>query len=656
MDNIDLAFAHHQAGRIREAEVLYRQILAQQPDHPDALHLLGALALQAERFDEARALLQQAITLRPPWPEAYNNLGLVLQAQGQRAEAIAAFCQALKTDPGLADAHTNLGLALLEQGKVEDALAALTQALRLRPDSADAHYNLGNALAAHGSIDEAISAFEQALTLDPAHAEACNNLALALQAEYRYVEAQAALERSLRLAPNDPQVHNNLGIVLTSQGLHQAGLEHFRQAHALGPTDADAHSNLFQAMHYSPGFDAEALYTEARRWASCHAEALTRERRGHANERSQERRLRIGYVSSDLRQHPVGFFFAPVVTHHDKQAFELTCYAGVRHPDALTAKFRACADRWHEVTALNDAALAEKIRADGIDILIDLSGHTRGHRLLMFARKPAPIQVAAGGHYDTTGMTTIDYLISDRFHTLAGDERYFSETLIRLSHDYVCYGPPDYAPAVAPLPLTRHGYVTFGCFNNLAKVTARVIALWAKILKALPDARLRLQTRELSDASTCARYSALFKKEGVAASRVELQGHAPHPQLLAAYGEIDIALDPFPYSGGLTTLEALWMGVPVVTLTGQAFCGRHSTSHLNNVGLPELVATSPQDYVERVLALARDPNRLAGLRAGLRAQMAASPLCDAARYTRDLEASYREMWRKYCESSSKSQV
>ncbi len=403
--------------------------------------------------------------------------------------------------------------------------------------------------------------------------------------------------------------------MLTSQGLHQVGLGHFRQAHALAPTDADAHSNLFQAMHYSPGFDAEALNTEARRWASYHAEALTRQRRSYANERSRERRLRIGYVSSDLHQHPVGFFFAPVVTHHDKQAFELICYAGVRHPDALTAQFRACADRWYEVTGLSDAALAEQIRADGIDILVDLSGHTRGHRLLVFARKPAPVQVAAGGHYDTTG--------------------------------------PDYAPAVAPLPLTRQGHVTFGCFNNLAKVTPGVIALWAKILKALPDARLRLQTRELSDASTCARYRGLFKKEGVAASRVEPQGHAPHRQLLAAYGEIDIALDPFPYSGGLTTCEALWMGVPVVTLTGQAFCGRHSTSHLSNVGLPELVAATPEDYVQLAVALVQDPARLITLRQGLRERMAASPLCDAAGYTRALEAAYREMWKKYCATSGK---
>ena len=424
----------------------------------------------------------------------------------------------------------------------------------------------------------------------------------------------------------------------------------FKQALACDPGYTEAHSNLFQAMHYAPGFDAEALSTEARRWATAHAEALTAQALAHTNDRSPHRRLRIGYVSSDLRQHPVGFFFAPVFTHHDKEAFELFCYAGVRHPDALTAQCQAGADHWYEVTALSDAALAERIRADRIDILIDLSGHTRGHRLLTFARKPAPVQVTAGGHYDTTGMTAIDYLISDRFHTPQGAERYFSEALIRLPHDYICYGPPDYAPAVAPSPLARHGYVTFGCFNNLAKVTPEVIALWARILHALPSSRLRLQTRELGDSATCARYHALFKEEGVAINRIELQGHIPHRQLLTAYGEIDIALDPFPYSGGLTTCEALWMGVPVITLSGHCFAGRHSTSHLANAGLPELITTTPEEYVAVALALAQDADRLTTLRQGLRERLAASPLCDAAGYTRDLEAAYRGMWEKYCEN------
>jgi protein O-GlcNAc transferase len=652
MGTIERALELHHEGHFNEAEALYREILAQQPGHVDALHLLGALALQAQRFDEAAALLQELLTLKPEHIEARNNLGLALQSQGHLREAIAAFRQVLQINPDFADAHTNLGLALLEQGHVEDALAALRQTLRLKPGSADAHYNLGNALAAFNDMKQAIAAFQRALSLDPAHAEACNNLGLALQAEHRYVEAQAALEHAIALAADNPEAYNNLGAILISQGHHTLGIERFRQAMAVAPDYTDAHSNLFQAMHYAPGFDAEALHAEARRWASVHAEVLTAHAPAHRNERSPNRRLRIGYVSSDLRQHPVGFFFAPVFAHHDKGTFELFCYAGVRHPDALTAQFRACADRWHEVTALSDEALAERIRTDRIDILVDLSGHTRGHRLLTFARKPAPVQVTAGGHYDTTGMTAIDYLISDRFHTPAGAERYFSEALIRLPHDYICYAPPEYAPAVTPSPLARHGYVTFGCFNNLAKVTPEVIALWAKILKALPGAHLRLQTRELGDSATCARYHALFKEAGVAASRIALHGHLPHRQLLGAYAEIDIALDPFPYSGGLTTCEALWMGVPVITLTGNTFAGRHSTSHLSNVGLPELITTTPEQYVATALALAQDPQRLTTLRQNLRERMAASPLCDAKGYTRDLEAAYREMWVKYCEAIS----
>ena len=300
--------------------------------------------------------------------------------------------------------------------------------------------------------------------------------------------------------------------------------------------------------------------------------------------------------------------------------------------------------------------LFRSIRSDRIDILIDLSGHTRGHRLLTFARKPAPVQLTAGGHYDTTGLDAIDYLIADRFHAPEGAERYFSEALIRLPHDYICYEPPAYAPDVSASPSMQRGNVTFGCYNNLAKLNDEVITLWVKILEHLPSARLRLQTRELNDVPTGERIRGVFAERGIARKRVALHGHVPHEQLLAAYAEIDIALDPFPYSGGLTTLEALWMGVPVVTLTGQTFCGRHSTSHLTNVGLSELVTTTPEDYVAVAVALARDPERLRVLRQGLRERMAASPLCDAKGYTRDLEAAYREMWQKYCEASGKQQV
>ena len=417
---------------------------------------------------------------------------------------------------------------------------------------------------------------------------------------------------------------------------------------ALDPEYAEGHSSLVQALHYSPELDSDTVSGEARRWYDMHAAALGAQARAYENSRDPDRRLRVGYVSADFRSHPVGWFFAPVFEHHDRKRFEVFCYSGVAHPDDFTETFRRQAECWRETLGDNDEKLAERIRADAIDILIDLSGHTRGHRLLTFARQPAPVQVTAGGHYDTTGMDAIDYLIADRFHAPEGAERYFSETLIRMPHDYICYEPPAYAPDVSGPPSLRRGYMTFGCYNNLSKLNDDVIALWAKILQALPTSRLRLQTRELNDAPTAERILDLFAERGIARERLHLLGGVPHRELLDAYGEIDIALDPFPYSGGLTTLEALWMGVPVVTLTGQTFCGRHSTSHLNNVGLSELVTATAADYVATAVALTQDTDRLTTLRRGLRAQMATSPLCDAKGYTRALEAAYREMWKKYC--------
>ena len=298
---------------------------------------------------------------------------------------------------------------------------------------------------------------------------------------------------------------------------------------------------------------------------------------------------------------------------------------------------------------MSDSALAEQIRADNIDILIDLAGHSGLSRmLLVFARRPAPVQVTAGGHYDTTGLDAIDYLISDRFHTPPGSDRYFSETLVRMPNGYVCYTPPAYAPAVSAPPVVQNGVITFGCFNNLAKVTADVTTLWAEILQAMPSARLRQQNRELNDPTTRERYRARLSSQGIHTDRIDLQGHVPHRELLAAYATVDIALDPFPYSGGLTTCEALWMGVPVVTLSGKHFASRHSTSHLTNVGLTELITETSEAYVRTAINLAQDTDRLIALRGALREQIAASPLCDAARYTRDLEAAYRDMWRHWC--------
>jgi predicted O-linked N-acetylglucosamine transferase (SPINDLY family) len=586
MNEIEQALEHHQAGRLPQAEAIYHQILARDPNHAEALHFLGVIAFQVGRSEAAIELIGRALTLKPDYAEAHNNLGLTLQVQAKLAEAVAAYQQALALTPDDGEVHNNLGTAFVGQGKTTEASAAFKRALALDPEYAQAHNNLAGALLGQGELTQATACWKRALTLEP-----------------DYVEA---------------------------------------------------HSNLFQCMHYTPAFDADAIFAEARKFNVAHVKPLAARIRPHDNDRAPERRLRIGYVSGSFRQHPVGFFFLPVIVAHDKEQFEVTCYSGVRRPDAITKRFAVHADHWREITGVNDDALAAMIREDGIDILVDLAGHTAGNRLLAFARKPAPVQVTGGGHYDTTGLDVIDYLLSDRFHTPAGSDRYFSEELVRLPNGYVCYGPPDYAPPVTESPVLHRGYITFGCFNNLAKITPQVIELWAEIHRDLPDARMKLQTRELCDAPTREHYRAQFESHGIHGERLELESHVPHRTLLANYSTIDIALDPFPYSGGLTTCEALWMGVPVITLTGNTFAGRHSTSHLSNVGLTRFVTTTPEEYVAVVKDLARDVDRLAEVRRDLRNQMASSPLCDKERYTRDLEAAYRRMWRVWCQKPKAS--
>ena len=372
--------------------------------------------------------------------------------------------------------------------------------------------------------------------------------------------------------------------------------------------------------------------------------------RPHANPRDPGKALNIGYVSADFRRHPVGFFLAPVLARHDRRRFSVSCYSGRGLADDLTERLKAGADAWRSVGGLSDEALATAIRDDGIDVLVDLSGHTAGNRLTAFALRPAPVQVSWLGYFNTTGMKAIDYVLMDAETVPEGAERWFTEEVIHLPAGRFCYGPPEDAPPVAPPPVEERGRVTFASFNNLTKVGAEVVGLWARILDALPSSRLVLKWRSLGDAAVRDRYQAWFAAEGIEPNRIELQGASPHAEMLAAYGGVDVALDPFPFSGGVTSCEALWMGVPVVTWPGARPVSRQTAGFLRALGLAELIAADREDYVAIAAGLARDRDGLTALRAGLRARMAASPLCDGVRFTRHLEAAYRDMWRRWCAS------
>jgi predicted O-linked N-acetylglucosamine transferase (SPINDLY family) len=386
-------------------------------------------------------------------------------------------------------------------------------------------------------------------------------------------------------------------------------------------------------------------------WELRHAAPLRATWRRFANMPDSERPLRLGFVSADFARHPVGTFLVRVLESIDPSACTTFCYSDRVQADAMTRRIAAACGTWRESWTLDDRALAEQIRADGIDILFDLAGHT-GQRLLVFARKPAPIQATWIGYVGTTGLAAIDYLFADRFHVPPGSEAYYRERVLRLPDGYVCFDPPADAPAVGPLPAVANGYLTFGCFNNTAKVSPQVVALWAEVLTRIPGSRLMLKYHWLRDDRTRNRYIALFAQSGIDPARLDFTGGVAPAEVFGAYNQVDVALDPFPYSGGLTTCEALWMGVPVLTWPGETFASRHSLSHLANVGLEELVAPSREDYVARAVEWAVNLDWLAELRAGLRARVAASPLCDGPRFAANLHAALRGVWRAWCASAS----
>ncbi|MBM3572301.1 MAG: tetratricopeptide repeat protein, partial [Alphaproteobacteria bacterium] len=526
--------------------------------------------------------------------------------------------------------------------------AAFDQALALNRDFAEAHNNRGNALKELGRIDAAIAAFQSALTLRPNYAEALGNLGAAIQAKGRLIDAEACNLAALALAPDRGSFHNNLGTAVQAQGRTDEAAGWFARAIALNPDDHDAWSNRLFAIAFLPGFDDAAQYRENRAWAA-RAEARAKPLPAPIFDRAVDRVLRLGYVSPDFREHVLLRAFDGVIAHHDRQQFRLFCYADVARPDAQTERLVARFDGWRNLHGQNDAERAALIRADGIDILVCISGYLARDRLL-FARRIAPLQIAYANHVSTTGLSTMDCRISDPWlDPVGGTERWNSEALIRLSSGYTSFSPEPDAPAVTPLPARANGYITFGSFNNLAKLTPAAIALWAEILRELPDARLLLKAGSFSDPVIASRYRDQFAAHGIDARRLDLIGWVPSKaENNALFGQCDIALDPFPFNGGVTSQSALWIGLPIVSLAGPSFVGRLGRSVLARAGLAHLVAATPAEYRAIAVNLARDLAGLAELRAGMRARLAASPIFDHAGHTRQLEDALRAAWRRLC--------
>jgi protein O-GlcNAc transferase len=675
-----VAQQYHQSGNLRQAEMMYRQILQADPAHADVWYLLGKACQAMGNFVESAAAFRHAIQLRPGNAEAHNELGITVAMQGQLRESLAHFQEALRLRPDYAFAYNNLGNVLRDLGNPSEAANCCRQALRLNPDYVEAYVNLGNALVALGRFDEAIDSIQRALRLRPDYAKAFNSLGLALAAQRKLPEAARCYEEAIRLqpklvpayfnagnvyaemrqldkagrwyqdglriSPQQARAHINLGNIFLLSGKLDEAIGSYREAVRLQP-DAAAHSNLLSALNYSPRMSPENLLAEHRLWETYYGQV---QRLGPLSQvdRNPLRRLRVGYVSPDFRKHAVGFFFDPIVSNHDRRQFEVYCYAQEFLIDDLTRRFQSLSQGWRSTNGRSDQQVAEQIRADGIDILVDLAGHTANSRLRVFAFKPAPVQVTYLGYPNTTGLSAMDYRITDDVADPEREPVCHTEELVRLPASFFCYAPIPEAGEVTPPPCRKTGFFTFGSTHHLAKLNDSVLDVWCEILRAVPKSRL-LVFRDTLTGKTKEETLQRFTQRGVSGDRILMD---PPPGCekshFVIYNSIDLLLDAFPFTGHTTVVEALWMGVPAVTLAGNRFAARMAASVLTRVGLEELIARTPQQYVALAAQWADQWDRSENLRSSARERMRASPLCNGREFTQGLEEVYRKMWQTWC--------
>ena len=700
---LERAVQEQRAGRAHVAAAIYREILAENSRHHGAWCGLGVLELLQDRLDEGIRSLETAAQLAPENAAYHSNLGLAYHRLGTLEQAERALLRALQLDPELFEATDSLARLLEEKGESELALALFRRAADLRPDVLRVQLSLADALLRAGEHEAAVGHFQCALALEPKSREACLGLATVLQhlrrfsgacalaqrviaedsgavaahvrlgsalaEQFRFDEARLSLERALALDPDSFEAGDWLGYCLRNlgrvpealavyrraleaarrrppRGSVQGGLEGDSPARAVaGGALALLHSSLVYMSAFDPASRPEQVLAEAKAWSEEHALPLQSRRRPHPHDPTPERKLRVAYVSPDFREHCQSFFLVPVFSHHDRQRFEIHCYSSVLHADERTRWFRTHADVWSDVAGLSDAALARRIRDDQVDILVDLTMHMANGRLLAFAERPAPVQISWLAYPGTTGLEAIDYRLTDAWLDPPGGPLPYAERSLHLPDAFWCYDPLTREPAVNPLPALQTGRLTLGSFNDFCKVHAGVIEIWASVLCVLPAARFLLLAP-----SGSARAAVLdaFEANGVERERIGFVDRAPRLKYLEYYQRVDLALDCFPANGHTTSLDALWMGVPVVTLVGNGALGRAGLCQCQQLGLQDWVAHTPEQFVQIAVRASRNLQQLDSLRQELRSRLEASPLMDGPRFTRGLESAYRLAWRRWC--------
>jgi len=668
------------------AAASYAKAVALKPDYAQAYNNLGNVQRAQGRVDEAISSYRQAVSLMPQLRVAHHGLGLALREQGSLTEALASLQRGL--GDGDANAHNSLGCALRDAGKLDDAIRQFEAAVSLDPKLAIAHCNLGGALKQRKAYEAAIASCQRALALDPKLAEAYRTLGNAYHELEKFEAAELSYRYALELTPDDAAVqddlttvlvklekleearvssdkamsfgtptarmHVNLGDILRAQGDVDASAHAYRKAIEVEPHRMEAYNRLLFSLAGSPRFSPDTFREEAVRFCelmAAHAKPVQHE----APASRETRPLRVGFVSGDLRLHPIGIFLESVLGHIDPARVELIAYPTCepQMEDEITARLKPMFSVWRPLRDPDTEVAVRKIRGDNIDILVDLSGHTAFTGIPVFVWKPAPVQATWIGFFATTGCKEIDYVLGDRYVLPESEAAHFVEKPWRLPDSYLCFTPPKPEVKIGPLPMLKNGSVTFGCFGKHIKVNDNVIAVWSRLLHRVPGSRLFLKSPGTNVKDIWRNAVECFASHGIGADRLILEAGSPRAEYLDAYNRVDITLSPFPYPGGTTTAEALWMGTPVLCMKGDRFVTHICESLLHTAGMEDWIAGNEEDYIERAVAFAADRGRLQSLRTDLRAHVLASPLCDAPRFARNLEDAFHGMWDAYCARSVK---